>query len=209
MSWTGTPLTGAGHEENVRRLRQRIFKATQAGDLEQGPQSAEADVAQPGNTLVSVRRVTQRNAGRTTAGVDGEVALTSRGQGGAGGAGAPHGRPGRRPAGQAGVHTEGRGGNTPARNSGDLRPRAISSGSRTRWSPSGRPGSSPDRMGSGRAVAAMTRSRPSTRRCNGTQAKRQWILDADLTAAFDRIDHAHLLRQLGAFPGQGHDPASG
>ena len=29
------------------------------------------------NTLVSVRQVTQRNAGRKTAGIDGEVALTS------------------------------------------------------------------------------------------------------------------------------------
>lgn len=29
------------------------------------------------NTLVSVRQVTQRNAGRRTAGIDGEVALTS------------------------------------------------------------------------------------------------------------------------------------
>ena len=29
------------------------------------------------NTLVSVRQVTQRNAGRRTAGVDGQVALTS------------------------------------------------------------------------------------------------------------------------------------
>ena len=30
------------------------------------------------NTLVSVRQVTQRNAGRRTAGIDGQVALTSR-----------------------------------------------------------------------------------------------------------------------------------
>ena len=30
------------------------------------------------NTLVSVRQVTQRNAGRRTAGIDGEVALTSK-----------------------------------------------------------------------------------------------------------------------------------
>src|SRR5215218_279827 len=29
------------------------------------------------NTLISVRQVTQRNAGRKTAGIDGEVALTS------------------------------------------------------------------------------------------------------------------------------------
>jgi RNA-directed DNA polymerase len=30
------------------------------------------------NTLISVRRVTERNAGRLTAGVDGEVALTPK-----------------------------------------------------------------------------------------------------------------------------------
>ena len=59
------------------------------------------------NTLISVRQATQRNAGRKTAGIDGEVALTS---------------PARMelavqvhrdasvvaaPAGQAGVHTQG------------------------------------------------------------------------------------------------------
>ena len=27
-----------------------------------------------------------------------------------------------------------------------------------------------------------------------------WVLDADLAAAFDRIDHDHLLGQLGTFP---------
>ena len=36
--------------------------------------------------------------------------------------------------------------------------------------------------------------------CQGPRAKRVWALDADLAAAFDRIDHAHLLRQLGSFP---------
>ena len=30
--------------------------------------------------------------------------------------------------------------------------------------------------------------------------KRVWILDADLTAAFDKIGHAFLLGQLGTFP---------
>ncbi|HEV2376768.1 MAG TPA: reverse transcriptase domain-containing protein, partial [Streptosporangiaceae bacterium] len=32
------------------------------------------------------------------------------------------------------------------------------------------------------------------------KARRVWILDADLTAAFDRIDHSFLLAQLGSFP---------
>jgi RNA-directed DNA polymerase len=34
----------------------------------------------------------------------------------------------------------------------------------------------------------------------GPSAKRTWALDADLAAAFDRIDHSHLLGQLGSFP---------
>jgi RNA-directed DNA polymerase len=34
----------------------------------------------------------------------------------------------------------------------------------------------------------------------GKHAKRQWVLDADLKAAFDKIDHTHLLRQLDGFP---------
>jgi RNA-directed DNA polymerase len=35
---------------------------------------------------------------------------------------------------------------------------------------------------------------------NGSNARRTWILDADLTAAFDKIDHSFLLAQLGSFP---------
>jgi RNA-directed DNA polymerase len=35
---------------------------------------------------------------------------------------------------------------------------------------------------------------------NGPRAKRLWILDADLSAAFDRIDHDHLRSALGGFP---------
>jgi RNA-directed DNA polymerase len=34
----------------------------------------------------------------------------------------------------------------------------------------------------------------------GRRAQRLWILDADLSAAFDRIDHARLLDALGGFP---------
>ena len=30
-----------------------------------------------------------------------------------------------------------------------------------------------------------------------------WVLDADLAAAFDRIDHAHFSPRSGRFPGQG------
>src|SRR5207302_3003296 len=36
--------------------------------------------------------------------------------------------------------------------------------------------------------------------CRGRMAKRVWALDADLAAAFDRIEHSRLLAQLGLFP---------
>ena len=63
-------------EENVRRLRQRIFTASKAGDLGRVRQLQKLMLRSHANTLVSVRRVTERNAGRLTAGVDGEVVLT-------------------------------------------------------------------------------------------------------------------------------------
>src|ERR1017187_9063693 len=64
-------------EEQVRRLRQRIFKAVQAGDWKQARHLPRLMLRSRANTLVSVRQVSQRNTGRRTPGVDGQVALTS------------------------------------------------------------------------------------------------------------------------------------
>src|SRR5215468_12100364 len=66
------------HEDYVRRLRGRIFKASKAQDLATVRNLQKMMLRSWSNTLVSVRQVTQRNAGRGTAGVDGQVALTSR-----------------------------------------------------------------------------------------------------------------------------------
>jgi RNA-directed DNA polymerase len=35
-----------------------------------------------------------------------------------------------------------------------------------------------------------------------TDAKRLWVLDADLAAAFDRLNHDHIVESLGGFPAQ-------
>src|SRR5262250_1428790 len=68
-------------EENVRRLRQRIFTASQAGDLKRVRNLQKLMLRSRSNTLVGVRRVTELNAGRKTAGIDGEVALTPEAKG--------------------------------------------------------------------------------------------------------------------------------
>jgi hypothetical protein len=65
-------------EDDVRRLRQRIFTASKAGDLKRVRNLQKLMLRSRANTLLSVRRVTERNAGRLTAGVDGEVVLTPR-----------------------------------------------------------------------------------------------------------------------------------
>ena len=67
-----------GHEERVRRLRGRIFKAVQEGDWPLARNLQKLTLRSWSNTLVSVRQVTQRNTGCKTAGIDGLVALTSQ-----------------------------------------------------------------------------------------------------------------------------------
>jgi RNA-directed DNA polymerase len=65
------------HQEHVRRLRGRIFKATKDGDWPKVRNLQKMMLRSWSNTLLSVRQVAQRNAGRKTAGIDGQVALTS------------------------------------------------------------------------------------------------------------------------------------
>jgi hypothetical protein len=66
------------HEQRVRRLRRRIFKAVRDGDLAKARNLQKLMLRSWSNTLLSVRQATQRNAGRATAGIDGRVALTAR-----------------------------------------------------------------------------------------------------------------------------------
>jgi len=145
--------------------------------------------------------VTQRNTGRKTAGIDGEVALTS----------------GARAEMAVRVH----------QSVASWRPRAVrrvyvpKASNRARLRPLGIPvlmdrchqqrvrhalepewearfeprsyGFRPGRSCQD-AIAAIYNV------CKGPMAKRVWALDSDLAAAFDRIDHDHLLAALGSFP---------
>src|SRR5881296_3060660 len=67
-------------EEEVRRLRQRIFTASQAGDLKKVRNLQKLMLRSRANALLSVRRVTELNAGRKTAGVDGKIVVSASGK---------------------------------------------------------------------------------------------------------------------------------
>jgi len=62
-------------EDDVRRLRQRIFTASKAGDLRKVRNLQKLMLRSRANALLSVRRVTELNAGRKTAGVDGRIVI--------------------------------------------------------------------------------------------------------------------------------------
>jgi RNA-directed DNA polymerase len=191
-------------EASVRRLRQRIFTASQAGDLKRVRNLQKLMLRSRANTLVSVRRVTERNTGRLTAGVDGEVVLTPEAK--------------MKLAERIQYSTE-------PFNAQPVRrvyiPKQGSSGKR-------RPLGIPvilDRAHQARVVNALepeweARFEPRSygfrpgRGCHdaieaiyltakGKNPKRRWVLDADLAAAFDLIAHDHLLAQLGTFPARG------
>ena len=189
------------HEDNVRRLRQRIFTATRNGDLATVRNLQKLMVRSWSNTLISARQATQRNAGRKTAGIDGQVALTSTARMDL----------------AVQVHAQ----------RDTWRPRAVKrvyipkAGNRAKLRPLGIPVLA-DRCHQGRVRAALepeweARFEPKSygfrpgrgcqdaiqaiyMTCKGRNAKRVWALDADLAAAFDKIDHDRLLAALGSFP---------
>ena len=189
------------HEEQVRRLRQRIFKAAQEQDWPKVRNLQKLMLRSRSNTLVSVRQVTQRNAGRKTAGIDGEVALTSESRADV----------------AVRVHQSIRTWKPravrrvyipKASNPAKSRPLGIPvildrchqarvrNALEPEWEARFEPKSYGFRPGRScqDAIGAIYAS------CHGPRAQRVWALDADLAAAFDKISHDRLLSAIGSFP---------
>jgi RNA-directed DNA polymerase len=198
---TASAVVVSGPEDDAERWRQIDWRRVEA-DVQRVRRLQKLMLRSRANTLVSVRRVTERNAGRLTAGVDGEVVLTpeakmqlaDRIQ---------HGtepfkampvrrvyipKPGgkRRPLGIPvivdRVHQ--------ARVVNVLEPE---------WEARFEPRSYGFRPGRGcqDAIQAIHLT------AKGKSARRSWALDADLASAFDRIAHEHILSQIGSFPARG------
>src|SRR6266498_2930831 len=70
-------IVWAGPERGGERLRQRIFEAAKEEDWAKERNLQKLMLRSRSTTLLTVRQVTQRHAGRGTAGTDGEVAFTS------------------------------------------------------------------------------------------------------------------------------------
>jgi RNA-directed DNA polymerase len=190
-------------EADVRRLRQRIFTASKAGDLTRVRRLQRLMLRSRANMLVSVRRVTERNAGRLTAGVDGEVVLT--------------------PEAKMQLADRVQHGAEPFKAMPVRRVYIPKRGSSTKRRPLGIP-VIVDRCHQARVVNALepeweARFEPKSygfrpgRGCQDAiqalytvargNAKRLWALDADLASAFDLIAHDQIQSMIGSFPARG------
>jgi RNA-directed DNA polymerase len=190
------------HEDNVRRLRRRIFTAVKEGDLAKARSLQKMMLRSWSNTLISVRQVTQRNTGRKTAGIDGEIAVTSP----------------ERMALAVRVHRSIHSWDPMPvkrvyvlKTNAKLRPLGIpvimdrchqhrvKNALEPEWEARFEPRSYGFRPGRScqDAIEAIYDT------CKGASATRLWTLDADLAAAFDKLDHSHLMSTIGSFPARG------
>jgi RNA-directed DNA polymerase len=186
------------HERCVARLRRRIFTASRDGDLAKVRDLQKLMLRSWSNVLVGVRNVAQRNAGRRTAGIDRFVALDG---------------PARMETAREVMRTVKTWEPLPVRRvlipkaNGKQRPLGIpvildrchqarvKSALEPEWEArfgSRVYGFRPGRSCQDAAVALH--------KVLSGNAKRTWVLDADLKAAFDKISHPFLLEQLGTFP---------
>lgn len=62
----------------VKKLRQRIFRAEQLGQKRKTRKLQRLMIKSKANLLLSIKRVTQINKGKQTAGIDGQTVLTSK-----------------------------------------------------------------------------------------------------------------------------------
>ena len=181
---------------NVRNLRQRIFRATQEGDWDKVQSLQRLMLRSLSNAAVSVRRVTQVNAGKNTPGIDKVTVKTPEAR-----SKLLHelvsltpwrAKPAKR------VYIPKANGKSRPLGIPVIKDRALQAMVKNALEPSWE----------ARFEASSYGFRPGRSAQDAieriwTVAKSKskvWVVDADIKGCFDNINHEHLLETIGAFP---------
>ena len=188
-------------EKSIRKLRQRIFRAIREQRWNVARSLMKLMLRSYFNLLVSVRKVTQQNKGKKTAGVDGEVTLTPKARmalvRSMGSRTLWKAKPTRR----IYIPKVGKPGQVRPLSIPTIRNRVAQAIVKNALEPCWEARLEPNSYGfrPGRSIHDAIEQCWAYLRGN---SRRPWILDADLKSAFDQISQEHILRAIGPVPGR-------
>jgi len=189
-------------QRRVKNLRQRLYRATENGQWNKVRSLTKLMLRSHSNLLVSVRHVTQESAGRKTAGLDGQTALTPTARGQLVKEMQDHTLWQAQPAKRIYI---------PKAN-GKLRPLSIPTMKnrvaqtvvKNALEPSWEARFEANSYGfrPGRSCQDAIEHCHARLRTGKNCPNDRWILDGDLQSAFDTINHDFILTRLGPIPGR-------
>ncbi|MBX9695219.1 MAG: group II intron reverse transcriptase/maturase, partial [Cyanobacteria bacterium] len=187
--------------ESIRKLRQRIFRACREQRWNQARNLMKLMLRSYSNWLLSVRRVTQENKGRKTAGVDKEVALTSKAKMALVRSLGRHEFWKVQPARRVYIPKPGKPGEKRPLGIPTIRNRVAQAIVKNALEPCWEAQFESNSYGfrPGRSIHDAIQHCWLMLRKGG---RRPWVLDADIKGAFDNILHDHVITSIGPLPGR-------
>uniref|UniRef100_A0A1D9G731 Reverse transcriptase domain-containing protein n=1 Tax=Moorena producens (strain JHB) TaxID=1454205 RepID=A0A1D9G731_MOOP1 len=181
-------------ERTVFKLQNRIYRASQRGDVRVVRKLQKTLIKSWSAKMIAVRKVTQQNKGKKTAGIDGRKALTGKKRLALVASLKIYKRP--QPTRRVWIPKPGRDEKRPL-GIPTIYDRALQAltkqGLEPEWEARFEPNSYGFRPGRSchDAIVAIH---------NGINKKPKWVLDADISKCFDKINHDALLSKLNTYP---------